>query len=345
MSENIIKNETEQVWLEVLEETANQVSKNDRGLWLEPLELLELDHDAAHLLAPEEFHCEWVKSKYLEKLATAFKKVCKSEIKLKISYDEFAHAKTTIQLPLWPKSERAAPSGFLRSALFGVVRRGRRKQYKGEELASWRGTRLSYTGEALDQGDLDIWLQALELLRAQGGDFDQPIYFSLRDFLRQLGRAEGGKDHEWLKRGIVRMTACALQFYDGRYIYGGTLITNFGWDEYSGDYFIILNSKLVPLFLDNAYTRLRWETRLALKTNYSQWLHGYICSHQATPDNPHRIRIAMLAKLSRSSFSRQRDFRRKVEESLHELQQHGVLASWYIDERNVLTFVRVPQLR
>ena len=48
-----------------------------------------------------------------------------------------------VRLPLWPEELRTCPSCVLRSALFGVVRRGRRKALEGEILATWEGVTLT----------------------------------------------------------------------------------------------------------------------------------------------------------------------------------------------------------
>lgn len=41
-----------------------------------------------------------------------------------------------VRLPIWPAELRACPSAVLRSALFGVVQRGRRKALEREILAT-----------------------------------------------------------------------------------------------------------------------------------------------------------------------------------------------------------------
>ena len=47
--------------------------------------------------------------------------------------------KNVVQLPLWPEPVRAVPNGFLRSALFGAIRKGRRRYLKaGVVLAKHR---------------------------------------------------------------------------------------------------------------------------------------------------------------------------------------------------------------
>ena len=72
-----------------------------------------------------------------------------------------------VQLPLWPDKVRAVPNSFLRSALFGAIRKGRRRFIKGEPLAALDGIEIHYTGERLDQGDLDVWEALLHAVRDQ----------------------------------------------------------------------------------------------------------------------------------------------------------------------------------
>ena len=68
-----------------------------------------------------------------------------------------------VQLPLWPEPVRGVPNGFLRSALFGAIRKGRRRFVKGERLAALDGIEIHYTGERLDQGDLDVYENSPEI--------------------------------------------------------------------------------------------------------------------------------------------------------------------------------------
>jgi len=73
-----------------------------------------------------------------------------------------------VRLPLWPEELRTCPSCVLRSALFGMVRRGRRQYLQNQIVAAWAETTLRYTGIRLDQADLNVWLTALHLSRKQG---------------------------------------------------------------------------------------------------------------------------------------------------------------------------------
>ena len=73
-----------------------------------------------------------------------------------------------VMLPIWPDAVRAVPNGFLRSALFGTIRRGARRYMKRERIAALEGIEIYYTGERLDQGDLDVWEMILHIARLQG---------------------------------------------------------------------------------------------------------------------------------------------------------------------------------
>lgn len=69
----------------------------------------------------------------------------------------------------WAEAVRAVPLTILRSALFGVMRRGRRQYLENVELLpSWPGVSVHYQGMRLDQADLDVWMQAVHLFRQQG---------------------------------------------------------------------------------------------------------------------------------------------------------------------------------
>ena len=70
----------------------------------------------------------------------------------------------------WPTTEYLAPLAFLRSALFGIVPKGRRKRFESQALASYGGYELRFTGEVLDQHDHDLWLVAIRQAREHGTD-------------------------------------------------------------------------------------------------------------------------------------------------------------------------------
>ena len=72
-----------------------------------------------------------------------------------------------IQLPLWPEPKRGAPNAVLRGALFAAVHKDRQYMRRKELIAAQDGITIRYTGEQLDQADLDVWEQVLHLARMQ----------------------------------------------------------------------------------------------------------------------------------------------------------------------------------
>ena len=243
-----------------------------------------------------------------------------------------------VRLPLWPAELRTCPSCVLRSALFGVVQRGRRKALEGEILATWEGVIIRYTGWRLDQADLDVWLAALHLAREHHLGVRVPV--TLNAMLRTIGRPTAGSSHEWLKGAIRRLTACAVEITRQRRTYWGSLIEKGCRDEETGEFVIVLNPELAVLFEDDDYTRLGWEIRRGLGMDLAKWLHGYIASHRATTQNPHRIGLERLQALCGSDYERLRDFRDDVRKAMAQLQAAGVVTVWRITPGDALEVVR-----
>jgi len=248
-----------------------------------------------------------------------------------------------VRLPLWPAELRTCPSCVLRSALFGVVQRGRRKALERAILATWEGVTIRYTGWRLDQADLDVWLAALHLAREHHLGVRVPV--TINEMLRTMGRCTGKHDHEWFKGAVARLTACAVEITAGHKTLGGSLIEGFERDEATGEHVLYLSPWLAELFEDDNYTRIDWEIRRSLGMDLAKWLHGYIASHRATPRNPHRIGLERLRALCGSDYERLRDFRGDVRKAMDQLQAAGVVAAWRITPGDALEVVRPNRQR
>ena len=252
-------------------------------------------------------------------------------------------ATKTVALPQWPEEVRGCPSCVLRSALFGVVRRGRRKALEGEILATWEGVTIRYTGWRLDQADLDVWLAVLHIAREYA--LGLRVQSSVNRLLKAVGRNTDGRSHEWLKGAIRRLTACAVEITAGRKTYSGPLIEGFERDEVTGEHVLYLNPRLAGLFEDDAFTWIDWEQRRSLTMDLSKWLHSYILSHQATLNNPHRIGLGRLRELCGSETGELWRFRQQIREAMQELHTTGVVAAWRITTGDALEVVRSPRQR
>jgi hypothetical protein len=183
-----------------------------------------------------------------------------------------------VQLPLWPEPVRAVPNGFLRSALFGAVAKGRRRYIDGEQLAALDGIEIRYTGQRLDQGDLDVWESVLHAVRTQAlGSKCRVTSYAL---LKLMDKTDTGKNRATLHKRIERLVANAVTIKQGRYTYIGGLIRFAAKDEETQEWVIELDEKLAPLFAADQFTQVEWDVRNALDGHQlAQWLHGFYSSH------------------------------------------------------------------
>ncbi len=238
-------------------------------------------------------------------------------------------------LPEWPEKTRGMPNLYLRSALFGVVRRGQRKAVKGEITAAVRGLEIRYTGWRLDQGDFDVMAQAFHLQNHHLERTSQYyIRFQIKSFLTSIGRQPGKSGRKWLGDCFRRLTATAIEidlnhpnrFLNGKISYAGSLVEEFYYNSQEQTYFLKINPKLADLF-EAGWTQLQWHQRLQLKTDLAKWLHGFYASHR----EPFPIKIITLKHLCGSECKRLVDFRRSVRRAMDELINVGAIHIWKID--------------
>ena len=251
-------------------------------------------------------------------------------------------------IPTWPDQKRGIPNLCLRSALFGVIQRGRRKAVKKEAIAAVNGLSIHYTGWRLDQGDFDVLAHSLHLASHQSTG--QYVQFTAKGFLKGIGRRHGKSGREWLKDSLRRLTASAVEirlevqshFGPEAFSYTGSLLDEFYYTEEDQTYFLKFNAKLATLF-DAGWTQLQWQQRLALRTDLAKWLHGFYSSHRV----PYPMKVSTLQQLCGSGCGRLSDFRSKLRLALDELVKAEIIASWSIDQEDKVhvqkSDLKVPQ--
>ena len=186
--------------------------------------------------------------------------------------------KNVVQLPLWPEPVRAVPNGFLRSALFGAIAKGKRRYIDGEQLAALDGVEIRYKGQRLDQGDLDVWESVLHAVRLQ--EMGSQCRLTSYALLKLMGLTDTGKNRATLHKRITRLVASALTVKQGRYSYIGSLIAGAAKDEDTQEWVIELDPRLRPLFAADQFTQIEWAVRHELNgQQLAQWLHGFYASH------------------------------------------------------------------
>ena len=220
-------------------------------------------------------------------------------------------SKNVVQLPLWPEPVRAVPNGFLRSALFGAIAKGRRRYINGEDLAAVDGVTIRYKGERLDQGDLDVWESVLHAVRLQ--ELGSQCRVTSYALLKLMGKTDTGKNRATLHNRIERLVANAVTVKQGRYTYIGGLIRFAAKDEETQEWVIELDEKLRPLFAGDQFTQVEWGVRHALDGHQlAQWLHGFYASHA----KPFPLKIETLHRLCGSEAGLMSDYAKKLRKAL-----------------------------
>jgi len=216
-----------------------------------------------------------------------------------------------ITLPFWPEAVRAVPNGMLRSALFSAIRRGARRYLRRERIAALEGIEIFYTGERLDQSDLNVWEMILHLARLQG--LGNECRVTAYQLLKALGKTDSGKNRDILDLRLSRMKATGVDVHIGRFGYEGSLIDEVYRDKETREYVFRVNAKLRTLFEPDQFTLVDWAIRRELDGKpLAQWLHGFYASHA----KPYPVSIAKLHELSGSEAGLLSDFKKDLRRAL-----------------------------
>jgi len=230
-------------------------------------------------------------------------------------------------LPLWSHNkEYGVPVAMLRSALFGVIKRGRRPFLENEPINSWPDLAVTYTGKRLDQADLDVWLQSVQLHQEQrAAGLGSEIHFQITPFLREIRRHTGSQNIKWLQESIGRLVEGTVYIETKEREYGGHLIDDFDLSKKTGLYVLRINPKMAAMF-DYGWSKLELEARLSLgRSQLHKALHGFIYSHRASPKRPLEVGHGWLVHLFGEGYGRRRDFLREVRKALQDLKAKGLL--------------------
>ena len=233
-------------------------------------------------------------------------------------------------LPEVSPVKRVAPNVMLRGSLFGVVGKGSRKYEEGVLKATVNNLTIKYTGQQLDQVDLDIYLECIR--RCAKSPLGEQVRFFAYDFLKSIGRQTGKFEYEWLKRCLVRLLACVVEIGDGRYFYTGHLLDDKYRDEKTGEFVISMNPKISAFFSTEMWTGLSLEERHKLKgKTLAQWLHGFYSTHA----KPHPYKVETIKELCGSDIKELYKFKYKLKKALTNL---AVTTGWkcWIDDNDLV---------
>lgn len=217
----------------------------------------------------------------------------------------------------WPEQARGVPNVALRSALFGVFGKGARRYLEQVQVATTGDAQILYTGQRLDQGDLDVWEAILHLARRQ--PLGVQCEFTAYQLLRLICKTDTGGNRRTLHRRILRLKATALELscnVQGRRVtYIGSLIHDAIQDDRTKRYVVVINVAWRPFFEAAQFTYIDWVIRNELDGKpLAQWLHGFYSTHE----QPYPLTVQFLHKLSGSDTACMRSFRQLLKHAAAE---------------------------
>lgn len=228
--------------------------------------------------------------------------------------------------PDWPDDRRGAPNEVIRSAIFGVVRTGRRKRVVDMPVAGPAGSSITITGWRLDQYDLDIWLEVMHLARNEKPG--ETVRFTLHSMLQRLHSTahSGANDFKWIKQRLYNLGETSIKFDDGREEgLAGGLIGSFRIDNVTGEAVVRTNPELRALW--ESITHLDIEQRRSLGQNQlAKAMHAMLASHVTWM--PTRL-DTLMARVG-AEVARIRDFKAKLETVLDDFKARGWIHGYAI---------------
>jgi hypothetical protein len=209
------------------------------------------------------------------------------------------------------EDKRAIPNCFLRGALFGMVRKGRRALVKDEPIFTMSQYQVAFSGEHLDQNDLEVWDTLMYLAKER--EVENDLQITLYDLCKQLRIKDNNINREAVIKRIERLKFGTVTISTKHQIFFGSLINN-GYVNTNGDGKLVIeyNKKLMPLFTDGDYTLISADIRHLLGDNQlARWLYNFYESHR----EPIPFTIDFIQKLCRSENSL-KDFKYKIKLAL-----------------------------
>ena len=255
------------------------------------------------------------------------------------------------QLVLWPESQRGIPNELVRCAVFSAKnRKEQREVYRANApltVPVIGGGEVIYTGEELRQDDETVWMQLVHMSKESRSPV---VHFTPYSFFKSINWPYKGTSYTRLLTTIRRLKGASIEVYSSRFDRGmsASLIADFTYNKKTdGEPWSVRvftpENELLFLF-DKFYSRLDWETRLALPEGVSTWLHGFFSSHREpfdhkvetlaigagltleSPDDEHLDPAARIAKRK----ERLREAKKTIKRALESLPTMGFLKSFEI---------------
>ncbi|MCA1943909.1 MAG: hypothetical protein LDL30_01320 [Desulfovibrio sp.] len=163
------------------------------------------------------------------------------------------------------------PALFLLSSLFRADYLGKRTQVSAHALATVaRAKVLLYTGETLDQFDLDILLYCAQQPRAATGCMVAPA-----QLLKELHLRHDERNRTRLFESLARLHGACLEVRKGGYRYLTRLLNRLLLDDTATSCLVEVNDEILQTLGRSPQQGARRQDRYALgREGFDKWLHG-----------------------------------------------------------------------
>lgn len=206
--------------------------------------------------------------------------------------------------------KRVLPNVFLRSALFGIVRTGRRQFVRDEIITSMSQYEVYYTGDQLDQNDLAVLDNLIFLAKHKNNE--EELRISMYELCKFMDYSQSKTNSDAIKARINRLQICQVKIRCDKKLYAGSFLDDYFIDEVDRKLAIRLNKKLLSMFSSNDYTLFSKKIQSGLGENQlARWLFQFYETHHT----PLPFKLDYLKKLSRSD-SEQKSFNRTLKTAL-----------------------------
>lgn len=232
---------------------------------------------------------------------------------------------------------RAMPNHVARSSIFAPIARGRKLYHNQTILVSRSDATITYTGQQLDEGHADAWMQLV--YEAKDAPLGQSVVINRAAFLRAIGRGTSCRDYDWLELTMIVFTAATIVIEtrkpDGarKYLVGDLkafhMLADFNYDADTRTYTFTIDPRWKKLFGGREFALIDWEKRLEIAQG--QHMAKALQRLAATSaDLVQRYALDWLReKLQYTSPIRK--FRESLTASMRELERVGVISGGRIE--------------
>jgi hypothetical protein len=239
---------------------------------------------------------------------------------------------------------RQKPTLYVVSNLFSACGGARRCVHKQELQTASSHKQMLYSGETLNQKDLDVWLGLLALSPPR--DRNGAAQFKLSSLLGVLQMRNTSAARERVLQSIKRMQAGRIEIIGPRWESALSLVTESAFDRLEGVCRMRINTAVAAVFRHEDRLRIDMKERNALcrqraGCGLSKWLHA-LCS---TNENCLKFDMEMVRRLSGYKVPSGEAFAEHLERAMDALVDAGAIGPWSADGKGGIIVQPVDGLK